>query len=140
MPSDPELFRELYVAAFPVVVTAYFNGTLAKAFQAEEVASTDVAMVTNDLASLAHQYLIRSLESLPQGGLNLPSQPSSVASTAPPSKVKPVKHHHPWTAEEDTRLVSEFNSTPDIKSVAALHDRSELAIKMRLIKLGLLTG
>jgi hypothetical protein len=140
MPTDPELFRELYVAAFPAVVTAYFHGTLAKALQGEKVAYTDVATVTNDLASLAHQYLSQSLESLPQSDLNLPSRPSSVVPTATPSKVKPVQHHQPWTAEEETRLVSEFNSTPDIKRVAALHDRSELAIKMRLIKLGLLTG
>jgi hypothetical protein len=140
MPTDPELFKQLYASAFPVVVTAYFNGSLAKALQVEEADYTDVATVTNDLASLAHQYLLQSLESLPQDDLNLPPRPFSVTSTAPPVKDKLVQHHQLWTPEEDAKLITEFKTDPDIKRIAALHNRSELAIKSRLLKLKLITG
>ena len=102
MPTDSELFKQLYTSAFPVVLTAYFNGSLAKALQVEEASYTDVAGVTNDLASLAHQYVLQSLGSLPQDDLNLPPRPFSVTSTAPPVKDKLVKHHKLWPPEEDT--------------------------------------
>jgi hypothetical protein len=140
MPTDPELFKQLYASAFPVVVTAYFNGSLATALQFKEADYTDVATVTNDLAAIAHQYLLRSLESLPQDDLNLPPRPFSVSSTAPAGKDKPVQHHQLWTPEEDTRLSAEFKADPDIKRIAALHNRSELAIKSRLLRLKLITG
>jgi hypothetical protein len=141
MATDPELFKQLYVNAFPAVVTAYFNGSLAEALQVEEATYTDVAEVTNDLASLAHQYLLRSLEPLSQDDLKLPPRPFSVTSSAPPVKDKDklVQHHKLWPPEEDIRLIAEFNADPDFKRIAALHNRSELAIKSRLIKLKLIT-
>jgi hypothetical protein len=137
-PTDPELFKQLYVAAFPAVVTAFFDGTLAEALEGE-ASYTDVASVTEDLANLAHQHLLHSLESLPQDDLNLPSRPLQLTSTVPPSKKQPVKHHQPWTSEEDAQLIKEFGSGTGIKEIAAAHNRSELAIRSRLLKLQVIT-
>jgi hypothetical protein len=57
--------------------------------------------------------------------------------TIPGLLSQPVKHHQPWTSEEDAQLVEEFKSTINLKSIAAAHHRSELAINSRLLKLKL---
>jgi hypothetical protein len=138
-PTESELFKQLYVAAFPAVVTAFFNGTLDEALEGE-ASYTDVVTITEDLANLAHQHVLRSLESLPQDDLKLPPRPLSVTPTTPPSKKQPAQHHQAWTPDEDDELKEEFGSGMKTKEIAAVHNRSELAIRSRLLKLNLLAS
>jgi hypothetical protein len=49
----------------------------------------------------------------------------------------PTKHHQPWTSSEDAQLKEEFESGQNIKDIAATHNRSQLAIQSRLLKLQL---
>jgi hypothetical protein len=42
----------------------------------------------------------------------------------------------PWTAEEEARLASEFDSGDSIAQIALRHGRSSGAISLRLVKLG----
>jgi hypothetical protein len=48
----------------------------------------------------------------------------------------PEKTGKPWTSEENTTLVTEFDSGMDIATIAARHDRTIGAINARLMKLG----
>lgn len=44
----------------------------------------------------------------------------------------------PWTAEEDARLTSEFQTTKDVVALAERHARTRGAIEARLVRLGLI--
>ncbi len=51
-------------------------------------------------------------------------------------KKLPGKTGQPWTAEEDARLVAEFDAGRDIAELAVEHGRTSGAITSRLTKLG----
>lgn len=53
-------------------------------------------------------------------------------------KSGPAKAGVKWEKSEDALLISGFNSRKSIPQLAALHQRTEQAIRSRLIKLGLL--
>lgn len=46
--------------------------------------------------------------------------------------------YEPWTDEEDEKLISEFSSHMKLYDIAKSHERTRSAIKIRLIKLGLI--
>lgn len=48
------------------------------------------------------------------------------------------KSYEPWTSEEETKLIHEYNAKMSIKDIAIEHERSEGAIRARLKKLGLI--
>jgi hypothetical protein len=52
---------------------------------------------------------------------------------------QPRNHHQPWTPKEDTQLREEYESGEDIQVIATTHNRSDLAIRSRLLKLQLIT-
>ncbi|RZI43820.1 hypothetical protein EGT07_08630 [Herbaspirillum sp. HC18] len=52
---------------------------------------------------------------------------------------RPPKLHFPWNEEEKILLANEFNKSPGGKHLAALFERSPLAIAVQLQKLGLIS-
>jgi hypothetical protein len=52
---------------------------------------------------------------------------------------RPPKSHFPWGDEEKALLVSEFSRDSDVKRLAALFERSLLAIAVQLQKLELIS-
>jgi len=53
-----------------------------------------------------------------------------------PQKEGPAKAGGKWTDEEDKRLAEAFDAGSSIKDLAASHQRSNGAIRSRLVKLG----
>jgi hypothetical protein len=51
----------------------------------------------------------------------------------------PARHGHPWRAEDDDRLRTQFLRGEAIAAMAHAHQRKKGAIRSRLVKLGLLT-
>lgn len=54
-------------------------------------------------------------------------------------KELPVRAGNSWDVEEDKKLCEEFDGNKSIKELAELHNRSNNAIKSRLMRLGKLT-
>lgn len=63
---------------------------------------------------------------------------------APPAPRKitnpgdPAKKGVPWTKEEDRTLIDAFKENPSLEQLAKQHERSQIAIEKRLMKLGLI--
>lgn len=63
----------------------------------------------------------------------------------PPSSSKkiinpgdPAKKGVPWTRDEDRQLTDAFRENPSLEQLAKQHERSQIAIEKRLMKLGLM--
>lgn len=50
----------------------------------------------------------------------------------------PAKKGVPWTKEEDKNLIDSFKENPSLELLAKQHERSQVAIEKRLMKLGLI--
>lgn len=51
---------------------------------------------------------------------------------------EPAKKGVPWTKEEDRSLIDAFKENVSLEQLAKQHERSQIAIEKRLMKLGLL--
>jgi len=98
------------------------------------------------LRTLAEGFDPRSGEELPEGGILSDSEvirallagARALEEASDSShRVLPEGAGLPWTAEEDARLIREFDSgTTDIPALSALHSRTRGAIFARLRRLG----
>lgn len=57
-----------------------------------------------------------------------------------PDKPKPSRAGKPWTDEEDERLAAAFDNGETVAKLGRAFERSESAIRLRLVKLGRLSA
>lgn len=69
-------------------------------------------------------------------GTMAPAAQPKAATSERKKAARPAAAGTLWSAEEDARLASAFDSGTDIEALALIHDRSRFAIETRLAKLG----
>ena len=106
-------------------------------FSNPTIAALQIAAQSIDLTNLTLAY---GAQKFAKKGvfLSLLRQPSKPPALQPaqPEPRRALMHGQPWTAQQDTQLLTDFGAGVAVSELATRYDRTHTAISMRLVHLG----